>query len=84
LNRSEPSTGDQALVKDALYYLPSNQDRCDIWHRRQATVRLPQALLPIATDRMNATGNTQQFQLAVDGMALAGEHLRSGQIPTPP
>jgi hypothetical protein len=81
LNRNEPSTGDKALANDALFYLRSNQDRYDIWYSGQATVGAPQALLPIAIDCMKATGNTQQFHLAVDGMALAGNHLHSWPVP---
>jgi hypothetical protein len=81
LNLSEPSTGEKALVNDALFYLLGNQDRYDIWYRGQATGRVPQALPPIAIDRMKATGNTQQFHFAGDCMALAGNHLHSRPVP---
>jgi uncharacterized protein YfaS (alpha-2-macroglobulin family) len=72
LNQSEPSTGDQALANDALFYLLSNQDRYGIWYSGQATVRVLQALLPIAIERMKTNGNAQEFRLAVNGIALTG------------
>jgi hypothetical protein len=70
LNRAEASPSDRALANDALYYLLRSQDRYGIWYSGQATVRVLQALLPIAIERMKATGNTQQFHLAINGVAL--------------
>jgi hypothetical protein len=72
LNQREPSADDQALVNDAFFYLLRNQDRYGIWYSGQATVRVLQALLPIAIERMKTTGNAQEFRLVVNGNALTG------------
>ena len=72
LNRGEDSSDDRPLANDALYYLLRSQDRYGIWYSGQATVRVLQALLPIAIERMKATGNKEQFHLAINGVALNG------------
>jgi hypothetical protein len=72
LNQYAPSPNYQALRNDALFYLLRNQDRYGIWYSGQATVRVLQALLPIAIERMKATGNQQEFRLTVNGVALTG------------
>ncbi len=66
------SPSDQALRDEALYYLLRSQDRYGIWYSGQATVRVLQALLPLAIEEMKTSGNTQEFRLAVNGVALTG------------
>ncbi|MGA3159863.1 MAG: alpha-2-macroglobulin family protein [Terracidiphilus sp.] len=66
------SSSNQALRDEALYYLLRNQDRYGIWYSGQATVRVLQALLPLAIEETKSTGNTQQLQLAVNGVSLTG------------
>jgi hypothetical protein len=66
------SPSDQALVSEALYFLLRSQDRYGIWYSGQATVRVLQALLPLAIEEMKTTGNTQEFRLAINGVALTG------------
>ena len=80
LGQSDGAASEPALVNNALFYLLSNQDRYGIWYSGQATVRVLQALLPMAIEQMKATGGTQEFRLAVNGVALSGsdaEALRS-------
>jgi len=72
LREVEPSATGQSLVNDALLYLLRSQDRYGIWYSGQATVRVLQALLPMAIEQMKAPGETQEFQLAVNGTALTG------------
>jgi hypothetical protein len=72
LRQGEPSSADQALVNDALLYLLRSQDRYGIWYSGQATVRVLQALLPIAIEQMKTPGKTQEFQLTVNGTSLTG------------
>ena len=66
------SSSDQALRYEALYYLLRSQDRYGIWYSGQATVRVLQALLPLAIEETKANANTQEFRLAVNGVALTG------------
>jgi hypothetical protein len=72
LRQGELSSADQALVNDALLYLLHSQDRYGIWYSGQATVRVLQALLPIAIEQMKTPGKTQEFQLTVNGTSLTG------------
>ena len=66
------SSSEHALRDEALYYLLRSQDRYGIWYSGQATVRVLQALLPLAIEETKTTGNTQEFKLAVNGVALTG------------
>ncbi|MGD0860180.1 MAG: alpha-2-macroglobulin family protein [Terracidiphilus sp.] len=72
LGKSESLAGEQALGNDALFYLLRSQDRYGIWYSGQATVRVLQALLPMAIERMKGTGATQDFRLVINGVVLAG------------
>ena len=72
LKQGGGTAGEQALADDALYYLLRSQDRYGIWYSGQATVRVLQALLPTAIERMKATGAAQEFRLGVNGVALTG------------
>jgi len=72
LERSGASADDRALTNDALFYLLRNQDRYGIWYSGQATVRVLQALLPMAVEQMKAADKTRDFRLAVNGAALSG------------
>jgi alpha-D-ribose 1-methylphosphonate 5-triphosphate synthase subunit PhnH len=66
------SPSDQALRDEALYYLLRSQDHYGIWYSGQATVRVLQALLPLAIEETKTNGNTQEFRLAVNGVAITG------------
>jgi hypothetical protein len=72
LRQDDASTEDRALANDALFYLLGNQDRYGIWESGQATVRVLHAMLPIAIEQMKAKGSSQEFRLAVNGVALTG------------
>jgi hypothetical protein len=73
LNQDKPAPSDQALADEALYYLLRSQDRYGIWYSGQATVRVLQALLPLAIEETKSNGNTQEFRLAINGVALTGK-----------
>jgi uncharacterized protein YfaS (alpha-2-macroglobulin family) len=73
MGQGEASADDRALMNDALFYLLHNQDRYGIWYSGQATVRVLQALLPMAVEQMKAAAKTQDFGLAVNGIALSGK-----------
>jgi hypothetical protein len=66
------SSNDRALRDEALYYLLRSQDRYGIWYSGQATVRVLQALMPLAIDETKTNANTQEFRLAVNGIELTG------------
>jgi len=66
------SSSDHALLYEALYYLLRSQDRYGIWYSGQATVRVLQALLPLAIEEAKTNGKTQEFRLAISGVALTG------------
>jgi hypothetical protein len=66
------SYSDQALRDEALYYLLRSQDRYGIWYSGQATVRVLQALLPLAIEETKTNTNAQEFVLTVNGVALTG------------
>jgi hypothetical protein len=63
---------DDALEDDALLYLLQNRDEYGVWMSGQATVRVLEALLPVALRQLQgpATGN---FALTVNGKPLSGE-----------
>jgi hypothetical protein len=71
LGQRDGSADDRVLVNDTLFYLLRSQDRYGIWYSGQATVRVLQALLPMAIEQMKVTGTTQDFQLVVNGAALS-------------
>jgi hypothetical protein len=77
LREAEASADDRALANDALFYLLNNQDRYGIWYSGQATVRVLHALLPIAIEQMKATGKSQEFHLAINGVALSGSDAQA-------
>jgi hypothetical protein len=70
LGNQGPSAEDRALAGDALFYLLKGQDRYGIWYSGQATVRVLQALLPMAEEEMKTPAGGEQFRLTVNGVAL--------------
>jgi hypothetical protein len=62
---------DHALIDDALHYLLRSQDHYGIWYSGQATVRVLQALLPLAIEELKAPAGSEDFQLAIDGVPLS-------------
>ena len=79
---------ESALMNDALFYLMRNEDRYGCWFSGQATVRVLQALLPVAIAQMKAGAQAQSFALTVNGVRLSGanaEALRTdAQLMTAP
>jgi hypothetical protein len=71
LGQGEASNKDKALTSEALYYLLRSQDRYGIWYSGQATVRVLEALLPLAIDEMKTPAGSQQLRLTIDGVPLA-------------
>jgi hypothetical protein len=65
------------LLNDALFYLLRNEDRHGCWFSGQATVRVLQALLPVAIAQMKTAAGSQSFGLAVNGAAVNAEALRT-------
>jgi hypothetical protein len=72
LRQGLPSPAEAKLINDALLYVLRNQDRYGIWYSGQATVRVLQALLPLAIEQMKAGPSPQPFQLTVNGAPLTG------------
>jgi len=72
LRHGRPSAAEAGLVNDALLYVLRNQDRYGIWYSGQATVRVLQALLPLAIEQMKGLPAAQPFQLTVNGAPLTG------------
>jgi uncharacterized protein YfaS (alpha-2-macroglobulin family) len=64
---------DRELADGALYYLLRGQDRYGIWLSGQATVRVLQALLPLAIAQMTQTNTATapDFRLAVNRVPLS-------------
>ena len=71
------STGESALTNDALFYLLRNEDRYGCWFSGQATVRVLQALLPVAIAQMKTATGSQSFGLTVNGAPVNAESLRT-------
>ena len=68
LGQSGGTAGEQALADDALYYLLRSQDRYGIWYSGQATVRVLQALLPMAIEEYSRPTNVNLgYTLAING-----------------
>jgi hypothetical protein len=72
LRQGAPSTAESSLIQNALFFLVHNQDRYGVWYSGQATVRVLQALLPLAIEQTKATSDPQPVQLAINGVPLAG------------
>jgi hypothetical protein len=70
LGQARDSARDRTLVDGALFYLLENQDRYGIWLSGQATVRVLQALLPLAIEEMKTAGGSPEFRLTVNGTPL--------------
>lgn len=70
LRDADPSAAQSALIRDALLYLLRNQDCYGIWYSGQATVRVLQALLPLAIEQTKADPHAQTLQLAINGVLL--------------
>jgi hypothetical protein len=63
---------DEPLENDALLYLLMNRDEYGVWMSGQATVRVLQALLPVAIRQLQSSG-TGSFALTVNGKPLEGD-----------
>jgi hypothetical protein len=70
LRDATPSASQSALISDALLYLLRNQDRYGIWFSGQATVRVLQALLPLAIEQAKSDSHVQALQLSINGIPL--------------
>ena len=68
---------ESALLNDALFFLMRNEDRYGVWYSGQATVRVLQALLPVAIAQMEAAAQTQSFELTVNGAELSGSNAEA-------
>ena len=73
LGQSASLAVNRSLENDALFYLLRNKDRYGIWFSGQATVRILQALLPMAAEQMTAPRGFQEFRLAVNRTPLSGK-----------
>jgi hypothetical protein len=71
LNQSSVTGGDASAVNDGLLYMLRNQDRYGIWYSGQATVRVLQALLPMAIAQMRAPAGSSEVHLAINGVPLS-------------
>jgi hypothetical protein len=71
LNQSSAFGGDASAVNDGLLYLLRNQDRYGIWYSGQATVRVLQALLPMAIAQLRAPMGSSEIHLSINGVALS-------------
>jgi len=70
---SQSNSEDRQLIDDALFYLLNNQDHYGIWMSGQATVRVLQALLPLASTEMKAAAGAGDYRLSVNGVPLSQE-----------
>ena len=77
LRQGRPTAADDGLINDALLYILRNQDRYGIWYSGQATVRVLQALLPLAIEQMKAAPSAQPFQLTVNGVPLTASQAEA-------
>jgi hypothetical protein len=77
LRQGVHSPADDALINEALFFLLSGQDRYGVWYSGQATVRVLQALLPLAIDQMKAPSASQEFRLAINGIPLTGSEAEA-------
>ena len=88
LRQGAHSPADTALINETLFFLLNNQDHYGVWYSGQATVRVLQALLPLAIDQMRAPSGSQEFRLAINGVPLTGSgaevlHTDSRLLTTP-
>jgi hypothetical protein len=77
LGKGEDSAQDRALVNAALYYILRSQDQYGIWYSGQATVRVLQAMLPLAAEEMKTPPSSQQFQVAINGVPLTANYAEA-------
>jgi len=77
LRQDAASSAESTLMNDALFYLLRNEDRYGCWFSAQATVRVLQALLPVAIAQMKTAAGAQSFGLAVNGAAVNADALRT-------
>ena len=80
LRQGTSSAAESALANDALLFLLRNQDRYGIWYSGQATVRVLQALLPVAIEQAKSSAATQSFQLTVNGGPVGGSEAEGLHI----
>jgi Alpha-2-macroglobulin family/A-macroglobulin TED domain/MG2 domain/Carboxypeptidase regulatory-like domain/A-macroglobulin receptor binding domain len=80
LRQGSHSPADDALINEALFFLLSGQDRYGVWYSGQATVRVLQALLPLAIEQMKAPSASQEFRLAINGVPLTGSEAKALRI----
>jgi hypothetical protein len=77
LRQGAPTGAESGLLNEALFFLMRNEDRYGCWFSGQATVRVLQALLPVAIAQMKAGTQTQSFALTVNGVQLSGANAES-------
>jgi hypothetical protein len=75
--RAEGIAADQALLNDVLYSLLGDRDDLGIWYSGQATVRVLEALLPVAADELAAPTGDATFTVSVNGAELDAGELNS-------
>jgi hypothetical protein len=63
---------DRVLTGDALFFLLHSNDRYGTWMNGQATVRVLQALLPLAAGQLKAPPRAGAIDLTINGVPLSG------------
>jgi len=77
LRQGTAAGAESGLLNEALFFLMRNEDRYGVWYSGQATVRVLQALLPVAIAQMEATAQAQSFELTVNGVPLSGSNTEA-------
>ena len=73
------SASDRALIDDALLFLLRSKDRYGIWLSGQATVRVLQALMPMAIQQAQNPSASTDFAITVNGAPLSAEQANALQ-----
>jgi hypothetical protein len=77
LREGNPSPAEARLINDALFFLVRSQDSYGAWFSGQATVRVLQALLPLAIEQAEAIAAPQSFQLTINGVPVVGSQAEA-------
>jgi hypothetical protein len=77
LRQGTAAGAESGLLNEALFFLMRNEDRYGVWYSGQATVRVLQALLPVAIAQMEAAAQAQSFELTVNGVPLSGSNTEA-------
>jgi hypothetical protein len=77
LREGNPSPAEARLINDALFFLVRSQDSYGAWFSGQATVRVLQALLPLAIEQAEAIAAPRSFQLTINGVPVVGSQAEA-------